>query len=278
MPWFTVDDGFADHPKVIRCSLAAIGLWTKAGSWCAKHLTDGAVPGAMLRVWGGTPRHAAELVEAGLWLRAGGGYQFHQWSPRNPTKLEVEAKRAKDAARKREERAADSRESPSGHPRGQPSDSAEDSGVTPIRVQDPSRAGARGRVPSHPLPSPPIPEDAEAEAPLRDAATALPVSTGEVERAWHEPIRRLGHTHLHAEHAWRIDFGTIAEAIEALPAARKREALTAVCEWFWTAPDGPIVGKRVGVGKASPRHLARNISSDLEAAYAWWRAEPRAAQ
>ena len=33
MPWFNVDDGFAFHRKAVRAGNAAIGLWTRAGSW-----------------------------------------------------------------------------------------------------------------------------------------------------------------------------------------------------------------------------------------------------
>ena len=33
MAWFKIDDYFYDHPKVLECSTAAIGLWTLAASY-----------------------------------------------------------------------------------------------------------------------------------------------------------------------------------------------------------------------------------------------------
>ena len=75
MTWFRIDDGFADHPKVAQCSLAAIGLWTRAGAWCSKHLTNGQVPRHMLRSWGATAKLADELVRA-AGARAPAGLQF----------------------------------------------------------------------------------------------------------------------------------------------------------------------------------------------------------
>ncbi len=90
MAWFRVDDSLADHPKVLRISLTALGLWTKAGAWCAKHLTDGKIPNAAITLLGGNDKLARELVGAELWLEEGNdGYSFHQWAERQPSKAEV---------------------------------------------------------------------------------------------------------------------------------------------------------------------------------------------
>jgi len=112
MPWFNVDDGFAFHHKAVKAGNAAIGLWTRAGSWCAQQLTDGYVPAEMVDVFG-TPAQARRLVAAGLWHTVEGGYRFHQWTEngRNPTRKEVEKKRQAESDRKarwREEKAAKS--------------------------------------------------------------------------------------------------------------------------------------------------------------------------
>lgn len=80
MPWFPVDDGFHSHPKRLAISLAAVGLWTVAGSWSSAHPNDGVVPDAYLESLSpDAPMLAAELVAAGLWRRRRGGYQFHDW-------------------------------------------------------------------------------------------------------------------------------------------------------------------------------------------------------
>lgn len=104
MSWFKVDDGFADHPKVVELQESpgwkgALALWTLAGSWSSRHLTDGHVPAAIVKRLGCTPKDARMLVSAGLWLDAEGGYRFHDYTDCNPTRDEVEAKR--EATRKR---------------------------------------------------------------------------------------------------------------------------------------------------------------------------------
>lgn len=102
MSWFKVDDKYHDHPKARRAGLAACGLWLRAGSWSADHLTDGFVPDDVLPRWAGRGVDVFELadtlVEVRLWERAevGGepGYRFRKWAKYQPTRAEVERKRA----------------------------------------------------------------------------------------------------------------------------------------------------------------------------------------
>lgn len=102
MPWFLVDDGLAFHPKITSAGNAAVGLWTRAGSWSAQHLTEGAVSHDMARTLG-TRAEAARLVDVGLWVPIGDGYLFHEWSAIQPSKSSVLADR--EAARKRQQKA-----------------------------------------------------------------------------------------------------------------------------------------------------------------------------
>lgn len=111
MTWFAVDDSFHGHPKVADLEdgkhfATALALWTLAGSWCAHHLTNGRVPTAQLRKLVPFPATgpAAELVRVGLWEEVVGGFQFRDWADYQPTKDEVEEKRAKGAARTRKSR------------------------------------------------------------------------------------------------------------------------------------------------------------------------------
>ena len=103
MPWFKVDDTLATHAKVVRAGNSAMGLWVRAGSWSASQLTDGYVPTDMIGVLGGKPADARRLVEVGLWVNADGGYRFHQWHDRQPSREETERKR--DQWRERQRRA-----------------------------------------------------------------------------------------------------------------------------------------------------------------------------
>lgn len=93
MVWFKVDDNLAFHHKAMAAGNPAIGMWVRAGSFCAQQLTDGFVPDHMVPTLG-TKALAAKLVAAGLWHRVRNGFQFHEWETYQPTKSEVEKKRA----------------------------------------------------------------------------------------------------------------------------------------------------------------------------------------
>lgn len=108
MPWFKVDDHFHSHPKVKKCGLEVVGLWTVSGSYCMAHLTDGFVEECFVRGWRRGLKLAETLVAAGLWYettREGEkGWQFHDWDKYQPTKKQVEAEREKARNRKAAQR------------------------------------------------------------------------------------------------------------------------------------------------------------------------------
>ena len=80
MVYFKVDDGFFAHPKTDLVPLEAIGLWTMAGSYCCRYLTDGFVPhGFVRKMTSGKTELARLLVDAGLWEETLDGYLFHEW-------------------------------------------------------------------------------------------------------------------------------------------------------------------------------------------------------
>lgn len=103
IPWFKVDDGFSVHPKAILAGNAACGLWVRAGSWSMQQLTDGFVPEHVLPMLG-TAKEAQRLVEACLWQRVDGGWRFHEWETRQPSREHVEKERADAAERQRRAR------------------------------------------------------------------------------------------------------------------------------------------------------------------------------
>ncbi len=78
--WFKVDDGFYDHPKIFDAPDCALALWTRAGSWSARNLTDGFVPSNLpARLCDDPDTAIRELVARGMWQRTRGGYLFHDW-------------------------------------------------------------------------------------------------------------------------------------------------------------------------------------------------------
>ncbi len=232
MAWFRLDDGFADHPKVLRCSLAAIGLWTKAGAWSAKHLTDGEIPQAAVAALGGSPKLVRELVAAGLWSEHDDGYAFHEWADHQPSRDQVLAKRAATRARVTRCRA----------PKNAAGNGVTDSVTNDSRNTTP--------VPSRP-----------------DSKQAC--SPEDVHREWGAALADVAPMAVHSLRSWQADFETVAGACNACD-GEPLTACAALCRWFWHAPDGPVQGDRVKPQFAKPSHLAKHVSTDLLAAAAWW--------
>lgn len=114
IPWFKVDDGFAFNRKTLRANNQAIGLWVKAGSWCAQQLTDGHVPMGVILAFGSTVEDAQVLVDAELWEVDGDGFRFLNWVDFQPSKAEVEREREKARKRKQEWRDKQNGGSPDG--------------------------------------------------------------------------------------------------------------------------------------------------------------------
>jgi hypothetical protein len=107
--FFNVDDQFHGHPKARKAGLAAVGLWTVAGSHCRAYKSDGFVPAWFVDGWKAR-RGAAQLVAAGLWheceQEGEQGWRFHDWHDINETadELEKNRQRARDRQRKRRAR------------------------------------------------------------------------------------------------------------------------------------------------------------------------------
>lgn len=92
-----VDDRLHDHPKFLKCSLSARGLWITALSWVGDKLTDGFVPHSCLGRLGARKRDADRLVEAGLWERGEcdgePGYWFHDFEDWNKAATHAEVRK-----------------------------------------------------------------------------------------------------------------------------------------------------------------------------------------
>lgn len=108
--WFKVDDGLAFHRKTVAAGNAAMGLWVRAGSWAAQHLTDGHVPDEIVLALG-TRAQRDRLVRVGFWEPTDTGVYFHDWltddsgAKRQPTRAEVNDTRKRNRERQAEHRA-----------------------------------------------------------------------------------------------------------------------------------------------------------------------------
>lgn len=107
MAWARLDDSFYDHPKVLRIwhdRPDALGLHMRAIAYCARHETDGYLPGPA--VMGLSPlqsdreQQVAALINAGLWYENEGDFVIHDYLDYNLSRNEIAARRSKDRDRK----------------------------------------------------------------------------------------------------------------------------------------------------------------------------------
>jgi len=101
--WFLVDDNLTFHKKVTTAGNAAMGCWVRAGAWSTSSLTDGFIPAQIARAIG-TVSQWDKLVNAGLIECVDGGYLFHDWTHKQPSKRDIEERRERDRQRKAEQR------------------------------------------------------------------------------------------------------------------------------------------------------------------------------
>ena len=96
MVWFKVDDRLPLNKKMVRVSIAAVGLWVEGGAWASGAQTDGVIPKQMLRLLHveADQKQADELVAAGLWEDEGDQWRIHDFHDYNPTEKEMNALKA----------------------------------------------------------------------------------------------------------------------------------------------------------------------------------------
>ena len=103
MTWVRLDDGFADHPKVVAAGHLALVVHVRALCYAARHRTDGAIPTAAAPVLcvglGPSATLIRALVENGLWDADDRGWRIHDYLEYNPSRADLEAQgEAKRAA------------------------------------------------------------------------------------------------------------------------------------------------------------------------------------
>src|SRR4051812_18430034 len=102
MPWVRLEDGFPEHPKIVRAGPAAAWLFVCSLAYANRNLTDGFIPSAIvprLSELKGTDGLAKRLVEAGLWEAVDGGFQVHDYLTYQPSAAKLKEERDKTAAR-----------------------------------------------------------------------------------------------------------------------------------------------------------------------------------
>ncbi|PYY63641.1 hypothetical protein DEJ30_12060 [Curtobacterium sp. MCPF17_003] len=135
MVWQKIDDQFGVSQKVIRIPRKrrqqCVGLWTLAGNYAVRALTDGRLEEHELDELDAKDTDIDELVRVGLWHRPGddctsgpeqcrpappGGISIHDFLVYNPSREKTVADREAERVRKANQR--QSKRSPSGTPPG----------------------------------------------------------------------------------------------------------------------------------------------------------------
>lgn len=173
MPWARFDDGLLWHPKARRMSTGAFGMLLKGVVYSAKYLTDGHLGPEFLadHARGKADRRLLdELVQRGFLIPAGDGYLLNDFLDYNFSKLEVEAKRARDRKKQAAKRARDAGLDPPPSPEESPRESPGESPDFPPAqaLPGPSSPGppsseGRGGSDAMPDPQPPPAQDQESE-------------------------------------------------------------------------------------------------------------------
>lgn len=117
MTWAKTSDDWWRHRKTLEMGLATRGLWSAAQSWSMDQLTDGFIPHAAVKLLGGNPKLARDLVGRGLWLAEPDGYRFHGWHDANPSVAEILESREKGRRRAAKSYHGFADSSPEEHPK-----------------------------------------------------------------------------------------------------------------------------------------------------------------
>jgi hypothetical protein len=113
MAWLRIESNFASHRKVLAAGqqlgkgavARVIGIWTIGACYAVAHLTDGLVPGLVLKDtrYDKRPGEVIDAMVAARLLHVeGDSYRLHDFHDYNPSAADVKEKRHTDQARKRQ--------------------------------------------------------------------------------------------------------------------------------------------------------------------------------
>lgn len=107
LPWVRLDTQFPSNPKILYLisdkKFRAAFVWTASLAYAGAHGTDGFIPAAALPFLHATKSDAAALVDVGLWVMSGNGWEINSWAEFQPSNEETQErrKRARENAMKR---------------------------------------------------------------------------------------------------------------------------------------------------------------------------------
>ena len=117
MVWVKLDDQFPQHPKVVQVGPLGIAMQVAGLCYCSRFLTDGFIPASAVPTFmdfSELDEHAfngfgnvcwkavGKLLDAGMWEKAEGGYQIHDYLAYQPSR--AKAMEERESNRIRQER------------------------------------------------------------------------------------------------------------------------------------------------------------------------------
>ena len=118
LPWVRLDTAFPTNPKVLALAedkkWQAITAYVASLAYSGAHGTNGFLPTNCLPFLHANRKVAGDLIEAGLWKTAKGGWDINGWSDFQPSTDEHEERRkkAKAAAEARWAKSRSNQEAP----------------------------------------------------------------------------------------------------------------------------------------------------------------------
>jgi hypothetical protein len=101
MPYARLDDRFHLHPTVVQMGNACAGVYARAISYCAAHLTDGEIPAVILQQFADNKRQIQKLVELGCIEERSDSYYLVDFLRHNDSRADVEKRRRESRERTR---------------------------------------------------------------------------------------------------------------------------------------------------------------------------------
>lgn len=123
MTWVYLDDGFPEHPKVIRAGGDAAWLAVCGLAYCNRQLTNGRIPKEQVSRLSDRKQPAklaAKLVTEGIWIDQGDHYEVHDYDQWQSGAVQQAEKQAQGAVRRRERARRAANTKWHGNPEGAP--------------------------------------------------------------------------------------------------------------------------------------------------------------
>lgn len=109
MVWAKFSDDWSDQPAIVRLSNVGFRAYVDSILYVSRYTTDGHIPAETLRVRD-RKRATTELVDAGLWEPAEGGFYAPLWHEHTPPRAELHRIRLEAADRARRRRKEEQRD------------------------------------------------------------------------------------------------------------------------------------------------------------------------